>query len=285
MKKTIAELLAEAAVLKDMSDTPRLDVEVLLANILQQSRSYLYTWPEKTVTGQQLADFTSALERRRRGEPVAHITGYREFWSLQLKVTPQTLIPRPDTEILVQQALAFGLKLEKELQTANLAVLDLGTGTGAIALALASEQPIWQITATDNYDEPLRVAAENLHSLGLTNVALLQSNWFEYIDGRFHLIVSNPPYIDSADHFLQQGDVRFEPRSALVAEDKGLSDIRTICEAALNFLLPSGYLLIEHGYQQAEQVRGIMRENGYTCLHTARDLGTNDRVTSGRYQL
>ena len=282
---TIAELLAKSVLLKDISDTPRLDVEVILANILQQSRSYLFTWPEKTVTEQQLEDFAAALERRQRGEPVAHITGFREFWSMRLKVSPQTLIPRPDTEILVQQALDLGGKLEKQFHIANLKVLDLGTGTGAIALALASEHADWQITATDNYDEPLKVAEENRRSLGLNNVTLLRSNWFERVTGKYHLIVSNPPYIDSSDLFLQQGDVRFEPRSSLVAEEHGVSDIRVICEAAAAFLAPGGYLLFEHGYQQASQVQGIMSENGYTCLHTAKDLGARDRVTTGRYEI
>ncbi len=194
------------------SDSARLDTEILLGHILGRSRTWLYTWPEYELADSEQRQFDELLERRKNGEPVAHLTGEREFWSLPLKVNASTLIPRPETELLVETALAL-------CPQEKLRALDLGTGTGAIALALASEKPGWRIVAAEKSSDALALAEENRRSLGLDNVQIVQSDWFTNIPPqKFDLIVSNPPYIDAADPHLRKGDVCFEPRSALVAE-------------------------------------------------------------------
>lgn len=275
---TIAELLRRATELENVSDSARLDVEVLLCHVLKKERTYLFTWPDHDVTGQPLAVFNTAFERRKNGEPVAHITGEREFWSLKLSVNNSTLIPRPDTELLVEQSLQLPLP-------ENTHVLDLGTGTGAIALALASEQPHWQITAVDVVDEAVALAERNRQQLQLNNVQIAKSSWYQQLspDRRFHLIVSNPPYIDPVDPHLSQGDVRFEPQSALTAANHGLADIEIIAAGAQSFLEDEGFLLVEHGYDQGEQVRTVFAKQGFNDVHTVQDLANNDRVTIGRY--
>ncbi|WP_059122738.1 peptide chain release factor N(5)-glutamine methyltransferase [Vibrio sp. MEBiC08052] len=258
------------------SPSPAIDAAVLLCHVLEKNHSYLLTWPEKTLTESQLYWFAELLTRRQNGEPIAYILGQREFWSLPLQVSSVTLIPRPDTECLVIAA------LEKAREIAG-PILDLGTGTGAIALALASELPDICVTGVDLQPEACELAKANADRLGITNVSFYQSNWFENIDGgtKFALIVSNPPYIDADDPHLQRGDVRFEPLSALVAEEQGLADIRTIAVAARQYLQPQGWLLFEHGYDQAESVRELLRSLGYQFIHTEQDDAGNDRVTVG----
>ncbi|EEW11169.1 peptide chain release factor N(5)-glutamine methyltransferase [Vibrio mimicus] len=261
------------------SDSPALDAAVLLCHVLAKPRSYLLTWPDKTLEEPALVSLNALLARRMAGEPVAYILGEREFWSLPLKVSPSTLIPRPDTERLVELALEKAALIEGEL-------LDLGTGTGAIALALASELPLRRVTGIDLRPEAVELAQENATRLSILNTQFLQGSWFSPLaDGtKFALIVSNPPYIEENDPHLNQGDVRFEPKSALVAEENGLADIRYISTHAPRFLLEGGWLLFEHGYDQGEAVRTILRELGYQSVTTEQDYAGNDRVTLGQYQ-
>lgn len=258
------------------SDTPRLDLELLLAHVLVKDRTWLYTWPEKELTREQVAAFEALLDERKRGRPVAHLLGQREFWGLPLAVDDSTLIPRPDTETLVEAALALDLPEDAR-------VLDLGTGTGAIALALANEQPRWQVTAVDFSPAAVALAERNRQTLGLANVQIRQSDWFAAVSARdFHLIVSNPPYIDAEDPNLAEGDVRFEPLSALVAGQQGLADIDHLIHAAREHLLPGGWLLLEHGYTQGEAVRALLQQAGYQAVSTHRDFGDNERISGGQ---
>ncbi|MDK9764320.1 peptide chain release factor N(5)-glutamine methyltransferase [Vibrio sp. D420a] len=258
--------------------SPSIDAAVLLCHTLDKPRSYLLTWPEKHLTLEQEQHFNKLLTRRLTGEPVAYIVGEREFWSLPLKVSPSTLIPRPDTERLVEVALdkTFG-------KTGD--ILDLGTGTGAIALALASEMPNRNVTGIDLRPEAQQLASENAERLNITNTIFLNGSWFEPLpeNSRFSLIVSNPPYIEKDDPHLSQGDVRFEPITALVAEEKGLADIKHIADNARHYLEADGWLAFEHGYDQGDAVREIMQALGYLDVMTEKDYGGNDRVTLGRY--
>ncbi len=257
------------------SESPRIDALVLLSHVLDKPSSYLYTWPEKCLTIQEENAFNVLLERRQVGEPVAYIIGYRDFWSLRLAVGPSTLIPRCDTELLVELALA-------RLPADALTLLDLGTGTGAIALAMAKERPKLEVIGVDFRSEVVELAIKNQLANQISNVSFIQSDWFENIPlQRFSMIVSNPPYIDETDPHLFQGDVRFEPQSALVAKEKGLADIRHICCLGREFLVDSGYLLIEHGYDQGEAVRNIFQMFGYDEIETKSDYAGKDRVTLG----
>ena len=278
MNPTVENAIAIGAnLLASSSDSAKLDAQVLLLNILQKPRSYLFTWPEKQLTDEQYQAFQHACERRLQGEPVSHITGCREFWSLQLEVNPTTLIPRPDTETLVE------LALECEVPK-NAKVLDLGTGTGAIALALGSEMPTWDITAVDRIDDAVALAKRNQQRLAINNVTVEQSNWFSALKNKkFDLIVTNPPYIEHDDVHLYQGDVRFEPLSALVADDAGMADIKQIITQSRDYLHASGYLLIEHGFEQSAAVRHIFNQMAFINVSTVKDLGNNDRVTFGQW--
>lgn len=273
---SIAECLQAARELQGVSETARLDVELLLAKALDKPRHYLYTWPEQSLRQDAYQRFADLLERRKRGEPIAYLLGEKEFWSLTLMVNSATLIPRPETELLVETALDL-------LSDPVAEVLDLGTGTGAIALALASERPGWKILGVDNSSAAVKLAIENCRRHGFNNVAVNRSNWFENVCGSFDLIVANPPYIDSNDLHLGRGDVRFEPRSALVAKDKGLADIRLIAAAARRHLRSRACLLIEHGYDQGDRVRGLMAKAGYENIETKQDLAGRDRLTLARY--
>ena len=261
------------------SPTPRLDAELLLAQALGKSRGYLHTWPERELEASQLECYQAALARRRSGEPVAYILGRQGFWSLDLDVASHTLIPRPDTELLVETALAL-------LPATPLQVLDLGTGTGAIALALACERPAWQVTGVDRVAEAVALAQGNGTRLQLANARFAESCWFSALAGqRFQLIVSNPPYIAAADPHLSQGDVRFEPSSALVAGVDGLDDIRLIIELAPEHLLAGGWLLLEHGFDQAEAVRELLVQRGFATVESRRDLGGHQRISLGQWPL
>lgn len=260
------------------SDSPSLDAAVLLCHALDKPRSYLLTWPDKVLDAPIQAMFDALLQRRITGEPVAYIIGEREFWSLPLKVSPSTLIPRPDTERLVEVALEKAQTLEGD-------ILDLGTGTGAIALALASELPHRRVVGIDLRDEAQQLATDNANRLHITNVTFLQGSWFEPLSRgtKFALIVSNPPYIEENDPHLVQGDVRFEPKTALVAADNGLADIKHISEAGRDYLQNGGWLAFEHGYDQGASVRTIMQALGYQQVVTEQDYAGNDRVTLGQY--
>ncbi|MCL6415197.1 peptide chain release factor N(5)-glutamine methyltransferase [Aestuariirhabdus sp. Z084] len=277
MSVTIAQLLTSDHGLERISDTARLDLELLLCAALECERSYLFTWPEKVLTVTQLEALDGFLARRREGEPVAHIIGKQGFWSLDLNVDASTLIPRPETELLVELALEL-------LPNTACRVADLGTGSGAIALALASERPEWTLVGVDRIEAAVTLARHNAKRLDIDNVVFVQGSWCDALDGEsFDMILSNPPYIDPKDPHLQRGDVRFEPRSALVAQESGLSDIRQISKQARQWLCPGGWLLFEHGFEQAAAVRDLMQALGYGDIETLQDLAGQDRVTRGRW--
>lgn len=272
---TIEFLLAGAS----LPDSPSaaLDAELLLAHVLGKPRSYLRTWPEREPTAEQCSAFAALLARRRAGEPVAYLLGRQGFWSLELEVAPHTLIPRPDTELLVELALQIGPQGPARL-------LDLGTGSGAIALALAGERAHWQLLGVDRIPQALQLAERNRLRLGLGNVRFLESHWFSALEGeRFALIVSNPPYIAADDRHLSEGDLRFEPLSALVAGPEGLDDLRQIVQAAPRHLQAEGWLLLEHGFDQGASVRALLAERGFAQVHSRRDLGGHERVTLGQW--
>lgn len=273
---TIGEALQWGfSTLASSSTSANLDAEVLLQYCLGKNRTFLYTWPERPLTSEQWKHFEQLINRRAKGVPVAHILGEREFWSLKFLVNETTLIPRPDTEMLVETALNLPLP-------DNARVLDMGTGTGAIALALASERPNWRITALDKVDDAVALAKANREQLGLSQVEILQSDWFSAVrDADFDLIVSNPPYIDEHDEHLAMGDVRFEPLSALTAADEGYADLNHIAMHAREHLKVGGYLLLEHGFAQALKLRETLVSLGYDKVATVRDFGSNDRCTLG----
>jgi release factor glutamine methyltransferase len=278
---TIANCLQQSSQLAGVSDSPRLDVELLLTYILQKDRTYLFTWPEKELTAEQEKTFNDFFSRRLMGEPVAHITGQREFWSLPLLVNNSTLIPRPDTELLVEAT--SGLFAEDE-ENQTRCLLDLGTGTGAIVLALATEKPAWQCVGVDKELAAVELAEKNRIQLNLGNVEIRQSDWFSALADQapFDIIVSNPPYIDPDDEHLQEGDVRFEPLSALIADNHGLADLEFIISHAPHYLTANGWLLVEHGYDQGEAVRNLFTLNYFDNINTFRDFGRNERVTIGQ---
>ncbi|WP_449545317.1 peptide chain release factor N(5)-glutamine methyltransferase [Lelliottia amnigena] len=258
------------------SESPRRDAEILLEHVTGKARTYILAFGETALTADQHAELSDLLSRRKAGEPVAHLTGEREFWSLPLYVSAATLIPRPDTECLVEHALA-------RLPATACRILDLGTGTGAIALALASERSDCQITAVDVMPDAVALALRNVARLGFNNVKIQQSSWFDaLVDQQFEMIVSNPPYIDERDPHLSQGDVRFEPLTALVAADEGLADIAHIVTVSRQHLTAGGWLLIEHGWTQGEAVRALFTHAGYERVETCQDYGGNDRLTLGR---
>lgn len=272
---TFQQWLTRAITRLSQSESPRRDAEILLGHVTGKARTYILAFDETTLTEQQLAELETLLSRRTQGEPVAHLVGQREFWSLPLFVSPATLIPRPDTECLVEQAL-------ERLPGAPCRILDLGTGTGAIALALASERPDCLLTAVDFMPDAVALAERNVAHLAIDNVTVRQSNWFSALAGQqFDMIVSNPPYIDETDPHLEQGDVRFEPKTALVAADSGLADLAHIIREGRRFLVPGGVMLLEHGWTQGEAVRELFREAGYLDVSTCRDYGDNERLTLG----
>ena len=275
---TVAHLLAQAQEILGASlCSARLDAEVLLAHVLGTSRARLHGWPEDRVAVEQAHRYLQLIARRARGEPVAYLTGVREFWSLTLEVSPHTLIPRPETETLVEVALGFIDDNEA------VSVADLGTGSAAVAAAIASERPACQVIAGDACPQALAVAARNVKRHALANVSLRQGHWCEVLEGRqCALIVCNPPYVASADPHLEQGDLRFEPRLALSAGHDGLDAIRCIVACAAAHLQPGGALVLEHGHDQGAAVRALLEKHGYRDVRTYRDLTGKDRVASGR---
>ncbi|RDH45654.1 peptide chain release factor N(5)-glutamine methyltransferase [Zooshikella ganghwensis] len=274
---TIAQALAMAGDLKTVSSEPQVDIEHLLCFVLKQPRSYCFTWPEKTLSCEQQTAFLALLDARKAGQPVAHLLGERGFWKFDLEVSNATLIPRADTELLVEKILQHHAK-EQSNQ-----VLDLGSGTGAIALALAYERPHWQVLGVDVVPEAVALARRNQLRVGVNNIQFLESDWFSAISEatRYNIIVSNPPYIDALDPHLQQGDVRFEPKSALVAAQNGMAAINHIAQLSTCYLKPGGYLYFEHGFQQAEVVRLLLTKLGYTHVQSAFDFGGQERITWG----
>lgn len=255
----------------------RLDAEALLCHLLQRDRSYLRAWPERELEDDLLEQFNALVKRRQQGEPLAYLIGWREFWSLKLKVTPATLIPRPETELLVEQA------LQHIPPNATWRIADLGTGTGAIALAIASERPSCRITATDFSKEALAVAQENAAQLAVTNIEFRHGSWCAALgDERYELIAANPPYIDESDDHLQRDGLPFEPQTALTPGGDGLSALRTIITEAKSHLTAPGWLLLEHGYDQGTAVRDLLMAAGYDEVATQRDLGNQERLSLGR---
>jgi release factor glutamine methyltransferase len=259
------------------SGEARSEVQCLLQRSMKVQRAYLLAHPEQALIDEELVDYQSLLRRRMTGEPIAYILGEREFFGLNLKVTPATLIPRPETELLVEQALIL------IPQKCAMRVLDLGTGSGAIALAIAHSRPEAEVWACDVSDEALAVAGANAQRMGIQNVRFIRSEWYSALAGqRFDLIVSNPPYVAASDPHLKRGDVRFEPLSALVGGFDGLEDIRRITRRASQHLLLAGWILLEHGYDQAESVRELLAENGFIGVSTEIDLAGVERVSCGR---
>ena len=259
------------------ASTARIEVQCLLQAILQVNRAYLLTHPEQQLNTEQHARYAALFERRLNGEPIAYLLGEREFFGLMFKVTPDTLIPRPETELLVELALQHIPPHEP------CCVLDMGTGSGAVAIAIAHAHPSAEVLACDASPAALKVARVNAQRLGIANVVFVQSDWFAALDvQRFDLIVSNPPYIAAGDPHLRQGDVRFEPPSALASGDDGLRDIRHIVTNARAHLQPGGWLLLEHGYNQATQVREFLRQAEFVEIFSAQDMAGIERASGGR---
>ncbi len=276
--------------LMDTGDSAQLDAEVLLAHALECSRTYLRTWPEKLLSSEQQVQFQQFISRRATGEPIAYITGKREFWDMTLQVTPDTLIPRPETEHLVE------LALEKIPPGSRWQIADLGTGCGAIALAIARERPQCKIFATDQSTAALTVAQDNARHLGIKNISFTQGDWFEafsaqregqgeepQVEQRFKMIVSNPPYIHPDDQHLGQGDLRYEPVQALRSKPDGLADIQAIANTARKYLVSPGWLILEHGYDQGSLVKKTLETLGYSQVSTLEDLAKNDRISIGKW--
>lgn len=268
--------LSLAAARFSQSDSPKRDAEILLSFVTARARTYVLAFGETELAADQLQVLEQLATRREQGEPIAYLVGEREFWSLPLSVSSATLIPRPDTECLVEQALAL-------LPVTSCRILDLGTGTGAIALALASERPDCAVVGVDIQADAVALACHNAEKLAIENVCFLQSSWFDTVSGRFALIASNPPYIDANDPHLNEGDVRFEPHSALVAPAEGIASLDEIIRRAPAYLEAGGWLLLEHGWQQADAVQKLLNTAGFSAVMTHKDYGNNDRVTVGQW--
>lgn len=275
---TIDDALREAAARLAVSPTPRLDAEVLLAHVCRVERTWLYTWGDRELAAEQAERFMALVARRVEGEPVAYLTGRREFWGLELETSPATLIPRPDTERLVEAALDVATAEKGRL-------LDLGTGTGAVALAFASERPGWQVVGTDLAASAVRLATGNAERLAIANATFIESDWFAALTGqRFDIIVSNPPYIAEDDPHLARDDVRFEPRSALVAADAGMAALDWLIRMAPHHLTRDGWLWLEHGFEQGPAVRRRLACTGYRQVISHRDLAGLERVSGGTWE-
>jgi len=274
---TLKQALDFAIKQLDGNDSASLDSEVLLAHVLQKNRTYLRTWPENELTTDQLQSFNKLIDSRQQGQPVAYLTGFREFWSRPFIVSSDVLIPRPDTELLIE------VILQKFSANQSLTILDMGTGSGAIAVTLALEFHHAQVTAIDSSKAALNIAQQNAHQLGATNIEFIHSHWFDNIKPQtFDIIVSNPPYICQQDPHLVEGDVRFEPDSALVSGQQGLSDIEHICKHAKSFLKTGGVLLFEHGYQQGNPVQNLLELVGFKSIEQFQDIQGHTRVTLGQ---
>ena len=265
------------ALLAPTSPSAAIDADILLAHTLGVTRTFLYTHPEKTLDSQQLDTFQELVTKRCKGTPIAYLIHSREFWSLPLQVSEDTLIPRPETELLVE----LTLTLLKEKSTAY--VLDLGTGSGAIALALASERPDWHLLASDSSERALETARQNAERLGLSNVRTIHSDWFASLhEPPFDAIVSNPPYIAEQDPHLTEGDVRFEPQQALVSGIDGLVALTHIIQHSYDRLLPGGFLLLEHGFMQKKAVCQLLDQHGFEQIQCWQDHQGHDRVSGGK---
>ncbi|MCL4110006.1 UNVERIFIED_CONTAM: hypothetical protein GTU68_038223 [Idotea baltica] len=270
-------LKTSSKLLENISDSAVLDAELLLAHCINKNRTYLHTWPEKELNSQQLVKFQSLIDKRATDYPVAYLLGKKSFWTLELTVTPDVLIPRPETELLVEIALG---KIE---DVKNPKILDLGTGSGAIALAIASERKDATIIASDFSEAALEIAKNNAVDLKLNNqVTFIKSDWLENIKEKdFDLILSNPPYIDPEDSHLSS-TIRYEPYQALVADNKGMEDIETIISKSHPFLKKGGWLILEHGFDQAKITNQLLTKNKYIEAKRHQDLNNKWRVSIGR---
>jgi len=267
---TVARALAQAGL-------PAIDAQVLLAHVVRRNRTWLVANRDEQLPHREATTFFALAQRRRNGEPVAYLVGRREFWGMSLQVSPAVLVPRPETETLVELALEW-LPADRKAR-----VLDLGTGSGAIAMAIARERPLAQVVAVDSSPAALSIARANAYTIGLRNLVLLESNWFERVgDEPFDLVVSNPPYIAAGDPHLGEEDVRFEPIVALVSGADGLDALRAIVTEAPSRLASDGALLVEHGYDQANAVRVLMENAGFGEVVARRDLAGIPRVAAGR---
>ena len=276
---TIKQILTEARTTLTSPDA-RLEAELLLEAICAISRSRQFSHPDEQLREDQFEQYKSALERRLSGEPLAHITGRRGFWDVDLRVTPDVLIPRSDTEILVEQA------LQRIPYNARWQIADLGTGSGAIAIVIARERPQCELTATDNSAAALAVARENATALGVNNISFVAGSWGQPLKLRqFDVILSNPPYIRTDDPHMLRGDLPAEPIQALVSGSDGLDAIRRIIEDSATSLKPNGWLLLEHGYDQAAEVSALLQHAEFNEIYTQKDYGGNSRVTGGRRQI
>lgn len=267
-------LTSSASSLQSISDSAALDVEVLLCHVLKKNRSFLRAWPERQLNTVQLEQFKHLLAQRQQGQPIAYIIGQREFWSRNFYVDPNVLIPRPDTETLIE------LCLQLIQHKPNARLIDLGTGSGIIAITLAAEYPQLQVTAVDNSPEALAIAAKNARLNQTPNIHFLLSDWFTDVpEENYDFIISNPPYIAPDDPHLSQGDVCFEPDSALIAEQQGLQDILLITEQSQRYLNKTGYLILEHGYNQKQSVYDILQRHQYQNIHCLHDLSGQPRIS------
>ncbi len=279
MTNILTTLTAATKLLRNTSESAALDAEVLLSFVLDKPRSHLKAWPEKRLQIPQYNQFQTLLKQRHQGLPIAYLTGNREFWSRDFKVNKDVLIPRPDTELLIE----LGLKLINNISKPR--ILDLGTGSGIIAITLAAERPDSHVLASDISELALALAKQNAASYQLQNIQFIKASWLHGIQSKdFDFIISNPPYIDSNDPHLSQGDLRFEPKSALVAADKGLKDIKTIISQSISFLKNGATLLIEHGFDQHLSVQEIYKSFAYKNIKTHTDLSNNPRVTTAQWK-
>jgi len=274
-----AQRLEKALAARDPGATPSLDAELLLAHVLDASRARLRSHPEEVPAADAAARFVALIERRALGEPIAYILGRKGFWTLELSVNPAVLVPRPETELLVERALEVHPGAEAR-------VADLGTGSGAIALALASARPRWQIVATDVSADALAVARANAAALGLARVEMVQGDWLACLPGRsFHVLLSNPPYVAETDPALRAPELMREPRLALVAAEDGLAALHRIIQAAPDHLEHGGWLLLEHGAGQAAAVAGALVARGFAQVRSHRDLAGRERMTEGQWPI
>jgi release factor glutamine methyltransferase len=274
---TIKQALKQANTLQQVSESWKLDAELLLAEAIEQSREYLFTWPDQELTQSQLKKFDDYCGRRLLNEPIAYILGRQAFWDFELIVNSSVLIPRPETELLVETA------LELLDNSVTAAVLDLGTGSGAIALALAANNKRWSVTAVDSSESALGVAADNAKLLQFSNIEFVQTSWCDGLPTEhFDLIAANPPYVEAGDKHLSEGSLPFEPIAALVAEENGLADIRAIAKQSRYCLKKNSWLLIEHGFQQKLAVEKILVDTGYANIECVKDLAGLDRLTKAQ---
>lgn len=274
-RETLAAALKQAYTLLEQFDSAKLDTEVLLAHVLNRDRSYLHGWPDVILSRPQVREYQRLIKRRAKGEPIAYLIGRREFWSLDLMVSRETLVPRPETETLVEQTLT------RIPANEHWRIADLGTGCGAIALAIASERPHCEVIATDLFPATLKVARDNLQRIAINNMFLLSGSWCSPLRPQsIDLIISNPPYIAQDDAHLLGDGVRFEPRNALVSGPDGLQDLRTLVRQATTVLRPGGWLLMEHGYEQGPAVEALLEAGGYTAIMDYADSAGNPRVVA-----